>query len=78
MLTGLQVYGFTPESLIYQIYVVLKDSLEYEFTGLQVFISASKLDKTLDEMFNLYRFTSLRVYIKITYLANLCCAERLN
>ena len=63
---GLQVYRFTSESLIWQIYVVLKDSLKNEFTGLQVYISASKLDKTWDEMFNLYRFTGLPVYIRIT------------
>ena len=38
----------------FQVYVLLKDSLEHGFTGLQVYIGARKLDNTLDGVLKLY------------------------
>ena len=44
-------------------YVLLKISLEHGFTGLQVYRSASKIEKTLDGVFKLYYVvTGLQVY----------------
>ena len=64
--TGIQVYG--DHSLILQTYVVPKDSLEHGFTGVQVYISAGKLDKTWDEMFKLYLCLQVYWFTSVTLI----------